>query len=179
MNTSFVSERYLNKGCVLIDPVEYGVNIIQYIWKKIEDPNDAICRTAKCVTVRLNDCYPDCFPCLNATETEKNAMLNESASGLLYQSKYDKKMTWSIYIFKHNHSLNRWKVDQLVSLFNTTISDCEDQIYHPPQPSPDFSNAYYAFAIVPIVISAGVLYEVARCKRQTQYIPLKSVEQVL
>ena len=175
INTSYEIQKYPNNSCLRLDPQNYWTQFYPIIVKPVGS-DDVICRIAACIKERLYACYPDCLPCQNATETEKNDMLN-TTSDLFWLSTFDKDLMWvylvqtSIYT-PNRTTLNAWKLNQIYKLFNSTRLDCENQFLHPSA-----LQGLYTLLIIPVAVAGGVIY--VACKRKQAnptYEQLESAE---
>jgi hypothetical protein len=166
LNTSYEVQTYPNGSCSQLDPVVYWTEIFQIIFRPVS-ADDVICRIADCMRTRLQACYPTCLPCLNATDMEKNITVNTTQVLLWFKSDFDEDQSWVYLIqtsYRDNYpNLNAWKLDQILTLFNSTRKDCQNQVLHPPANSD--LNALYSLLIIPVALAGGVIYVVYKRKQ--------------
>jgi hypothetical protein len=178
LNTSYDVQTYPNQNCIQLNQELYWTEFFQLIWKPVgsEDP---ICRIADCIKESLKACYPICLPCRNATDEEKNNLLNYTSDLLWFKSTFDEDLGWVYLVETNYHSPNRsnlnlWKLTQIYKLFNTTRLACENQILHPPAANPELQGLY-SLLIIPVAVVGGVIIVVCKHKKAApSYEPLNS-----
>jgi hypothetical protein len=166
INTSFEMHKYPNNSCLQLDSKLYWTQFYMIIFRPVgaEDP---ICRIADCIKERLEACYPTCLPCQNATEDEKDDMLNTTSSNYYFTADFDEHLWW-VYLIQRsyrykNTTLNAWKLEQIHKLFNATRVDCENQILHTP--ANPAMQALYSLLIIPVAVAGGVIFVVYKRKQ--------------
>lgn len=177
INTSYEMHNDPNNSCWQQDPKLYWTEFYQIIFKPV-DSEDIICRIANCIRERLLACYPNCLPCQNATDLEREDLLNTSSSNYYFKSDFDPDLWWVYLIQTRNRDnyprLNAWKLAQIHKLFDATRQDCENQVLHPPT-NPAL-NALYSLLIIPVAVAGGIIFVVCKSKQANKaaYAPLES-----
>ena len=179
-NTSYEALISPNGGCAPLDPVPYWTEIFQIIWRDISGADDVICRIGDCIKTHLSACYPNCLPCQNATDAEKNMTLDDVGSVLPIDSDFDKDLAW-VYIvqtkYYPNHTralLNAWKLNQTYNLFNSVRQNCENSILYPPNlPSNQANPALYSLLIIPVaLVAGGAIFVVYKRHKPSEHTPI-------
>lgn len=152
ISTSFETHNNSNNSCSLIQPVPYQISVSQWIYRNISGPNDIACRIRNCFKDRMA-CLPFCWPCVNATDAQKNNFSDDIWDEYTFDWNLDNRITWDFFVVGKT-KLNLWKIDIIFQLLNSTLTECEKGLFTPEQSSSN-SKGYYALLIIPAVIGGG------------------------
>ncbi len=177
LNTSYAVHSHPNQTCSLQEPVPYWIEMFQIIFRPV-NAEDAICRIAYCIKDRFDACYPSCWPCQNATESEIKNMLNTTSNLTVLESAFDYNLNW-VYLVQTSYRspnrtmLNQWKLTQIHKIFDDTRISCENEILHPHN-KPEMQGLY-ALLIIPVLGAFGTAYLLYKYKKaDPSYEPIGS-----